>query len=140
MHDPPDLAYPSVVETSPPMKSLSAIGLAVLMMLAMGPFLIGTLVFPPWLERDVLRQRVLINTRLVEVKSSKFAGFDYVFSRDKWHADRTPDSMVSGATFQSHEFVISKPILIAEWMGILIVGILSYLFLYRNWLLDKPVR
>ncbi len=137
MQDPPNLAHASVVGTSPQLKSLSAIGLAVLTLLAMGPFFIGTLVFPPWLEMDVLRQRVLITTRLIEVKSSKFVGFDYVFSNEKWHADRTPDSMVSGATFRSHEFAIHKPILIFEWMGILTIGILGYLFLYRKWLLNK---
>src|SRR5262249_35784642 len=110
---------PHVSKQSQANGCLSQIGL--LSVLGCGTVLVVilTLLFPPWVKVKCQRQELLYFSTRAKVYDRTFAGFDFIFSGQKW--TRTPDPNVSGQLFDSTEYDIYWPVLIGEWL-VVVVG------------------
>ena len=101
-------------------RGLGHLGLAVTVVLALLPFVLLTIAFPPWREVECQRRQTLYWSERVAIRKTSFAGFDWLFSGPKWTTTKNPPHPSSEMLFESHEFEIDRPVLAVEWL--LLVG------------------
>jgi hypothetical protein len=114
---------------SPMVPSRAPVGC--LTFLVAGVIIVSTILFPPWLEVRAERREILYFTERVEDLESRFAGFDYVLSPEKWKwkDERRFTYATTGwkksGHFEVTEYRIFWPMLFGEWLflGVGVVGI-----------------
>jgi hypothetical protein len=118
---------------SPLVPSRAPVGC--LALLVAGVIIVSTILFPPWLEVRAERREVLYSTVLVEDLDSRFAGFDYLLSPEKWKWKDERRLTWDNAGKHGHyermghievtEYRILWPMLIGEWLfvGVGVVGV-----------------
>lgn len=117
---------PQLPTSNPAVGLLGRFGLATMIGFAM-LFPLGlTVLYPPWNKVDCQRRQILYWSEQTEVHSSSFAGFDFLFSNEKWHREQTPPTPASDTYFKSIEYQLAYPILVFEWFLLAIIGIIVY--------------
>ena len=91
-----------------------------------------TILVPPWSEIHCQRRQTLYWSERIEVRNSSFAGFDFLFSGEKWTMIKTPPNPSSEMKFESKEYGLCWPLLVCEWAVVLTVGGVSYYRLTRR--------
>jgi hypothetical protein len=102
-------------------RGFGHLGLAVTVVLALLPFLLLTIAFPPWREVECQRRQTLYWSERIAIRKTSFAGFDWLFSGPKWTTTKNPPNPSSEMLFESHEFEVHRPVLAVEWL--LLVGV-----------------
>lgn len=126
-------AIPSPPPTNAPAGLLGRLGLATVLGFALlVPFGL-TVLYPPWLKVNCERRQILYWSEQTKVESSSFAGFDFLFSSDKWHREQTPPNPSSDTYFRSIEYQLAYPILFIEWLILVALGVVLY------WRLSKRI-
>jgi len=96
------------------------------------PVFVLTIFVPPWLEVHCQRRQILYWSERVKVHDRSFAGFDYLLASQKWSHTTTPPNPSSDTYFESREFTLWWPLLIAEWMMVLVAAGACYFRLSRR--------
>ena len=123
---------PSNSSPNPSAGLLGRFGLATVLGLAM-LFPIGlTVLYPPWTKIFCQRRQILYWSEQTEIHSSSFAGFDFLFSKEKWHREQTPPNPSSDTHFESIEYQITYPVLFIEWLILFGIGIFAYIRLSKR--------
>lgn len=112
--------------------SLGRFGLGVLVFLATLLPLGLTLAFPPWDQLECQRRQILYWSEISTVEDRSFAGFDFLFSREKWSRVQNPPSPSSDTYFQSREYAINWFVLIMEWIAVFAIAIVGYVKVSRR--------
>jgi hypothetical protein len=80
-----------------------------------------TVLVPPWVKLKTQRREVLYYSERVKVYEQTFAGYDYLMAGAKWQ--RTgPANASSGTYFDADEYQVFWPLLVGEWVVLLLVG------------------
>src|SRR5687768_8875104 len=93
---------------------LSHIGLFTIIGLGTLPIFALTLVVPPWVKVDCQRRQIIFTSMQTRVYKKSFAGFDYVFSSDKWERIG-PKNRKPGTYFDCTEYHVHWWVLVGEW-------------------------
>jgi hypothetical protein len=80
-----------------------------------------TVCVPPWVKVDSQRRQILYWSERVKVYGRSFAGYDSLFADAKWR--RTgPTNPPSETYFDATEYEVLWPLLVGEWVVVLLVG------------------
>jgi hypothetical protein len=123
---------------APEAGCLSQVGLAVIIGLAAAPLLGLTVLFPPWIKVHCQRQEMLYFSQRVKIYEQSFAGFDFVFSDQKWSRSSSATVVGSGQLFDSTEYDVSRPLLAAEWA--IVIAMAVAVFVMRSKRLRSGVQ
>lgn len=123
---------PPVAAPNTAASFLGRFGLATVICLALCLPLGLTLLYPPWSKVDCQRRQTLYWSERREIYSTHFAGFDFVFAKEKWSREQTPPHPSSDTFFKSIEYQISYPVLFIEWVFIAGIGIFTYVRLAQR--------
>jgi hypothetical protein len=123
---------PPVVSPTPSAGLLGRFGLATLLGIAMLVPVGLTLIYPPWYKLECKRRQLLVFSEIREIHASSFAGFDFLFAKEKWHREKTPPHPGADTFFESIEYHISYPVLFTEWLALAGLGIFAYLRLSKR--------
>ena len=115
-----------------PSRVLGQFGLAVLIVLISLPVFALSILVPPWLEVHCQRRQVLYWSERVKTYERSFTGFDFILASQKWSSIKTPPNPPSDTFFDSREFDVFWPLLIAEWVAIIGAGGACYYQLSRR--------
>jgi hypothetical protein len=118
--------------SNPSAGLLGRFGLATVLCLAMFFPISLTAFYPPWSKVDCKRRQTLYWSERTEIHSTSFAGFDFLFSKEKWHREQTPPNPGSDTYFESIEYQITYPVLFIEWLILLGIGIFAYIRLSKR--------
>lgn len=90
-----------------------------------------TALVPPWVRVECQRRQVLYWSEQVQVYSRSFAGYDWLFAGPNWQ--RVPESGPrSEAYFDAVEYQVFWPVLLAEWVVILVLAGVAYVAVFRR--------
>jgi len=126
------LVFANDVHTNGSAISLGRFGLGVLISMATLLPLGLTIAFPPWDRLECQRRQILYWSEISKVEARSFAGFDFLFSRDKWRRVQNPPAPSSDTYFQSKEYAINWLVLAIEWLAVFAFAILSYIKISRR--------
>jgi len=107
-------------------------GMAMIIFLISLPVFVLTILVPPWLEVHCQRRQILYWSERVQTYETSFAGFDFILASQKWVSVKTPPNPASDTLFDSREFAVFWPLLIAEWVAIIVSCVVSYVGLSRR--------
>lgn len=123
---------PTTTSPNPVPGLLGRFGLATMLGFATLIPLVLTLLVPPWSKVDCQRRQTLYWSERREIHSIHFAGFDFLFAKEKWSREQTPPHPSSDTFFRSIEYQISYPVLLVEWTIVIAIGIFAYVRLARR--------
>jgi hypothetical protein len=122
--------------TNPPIDSTAVRRFSQLRLLAVItcfalPILALTVIVPPWVKVVSQRRQILYWSQHVKVQKQTFAGYDFLFAEEKWH--RTGPAIVPSDTyFDVEEYQVFAPLLVGEWVAILLVGVGIFIIVSRQ--------
>ena len=117
---------------SPTGRALGHFGLAVLVALMALPLLAVTALVPPWIEVHCQRRQILYWSERTKLHATSFAGFDFLFSGQKWSSTKVPPNPPSDTYFDSKEFSVHRGLLATEWGAIVVAAAIAYYKLARR--------